>query len=48
MEYRFNQKGDWGIKIADVVLENGVTAEEIKKKKKKKWGFTVRANNISQ
>ena len=31
MEYRFNEKGDWGIKIADVVLENGVTAEEIKK-----------------
>ena len=32
MEYRFNDKGDWGIRIADVVLENRVTAEEIEKK----------------
>ena len=31
MEYRFNDKGDWGIKIENVELENRVTAEEIEK-----------------
>jgi len=38
LEDRFNDKGDWGIKIADVVLENRVTAEQIEKKKVRVYG----------